>query len=151
MKGVISLIAPLVVLILSGCGGEKSTEVQDTGDSGKAIESTKKHPAAAGNVLQLSVSQFEKMRRAGIEVPIIDVRTPKEIADGKIPNALEMDYEADDFEEKLEELDKNVTYIVYCEAGGRSSNAAELMAKKGFKNVYNLDGGYLAWIEQSAK
>jgi len=91
------------------------------------------------------------MRRAGVEVPIIDVRTPKEIADGKIPNAIEINYEADDFEEKLEGLDKNVTYIVYCEAGGRSSNAAELMAKKGFKNVYNLEGGYKAWVEQSAK
>jgi len=57
MKGILSLIALFSMLILSSCGGEKSAEVQETPDSGKVVESTKKHPVTQGNVLQLSVSQ----------------------------------------------------------------------------------------------
>jgi rhodanese-related sulfurtransferase len=34
---------------------------------------------------------------------------------------------------------------VYCAAGGRSENAAELLKEWGFKEIYDLEGGYNAW------
>jgi thioredoxin len=34
---------------------------------------------------------------------------------------------------------------VYCKAGGRSAQAAEIMVQNGFKHVYNLEGGISAW------
>jgi adenylyltransferase/sulfurtransferase len=38
--------------------------------------------------------------------------------------------------------------VVHCKAGGRSAKAAKLLSDHGFQQVYNLEGGILAWIEQ---
>lgn len=35
--------------------------------------------------------------------------------------------------------------VIICHSGQRSKYAANILAKKGFENVYNLDGGFLAW------
>src|SRR5688572_4896322 len=37
------------------------------------------------------------------------------------------------------------TYFVYCQAGGRSKSAYEIMKKEGFNNVYELNGGISEW------
>jgi phage shock protein E len=73
---------------------------------------------------------------------IIDVRTEGEYEQGSIKEALVgYDYSSGEFEEKLDSLDKDGTYYLYCRSGNRSGRAAKLMAEKGFKNVHNL-GGY---------
>lgn len=75
----------------------------------------------------------------------LDVRTPAEIAKGKIAGALEIDYRADGFEEKVKDLDKDIDYVVYCKSGGRSAKAQAIMKNNGFINTYNMTGGYTAW------
>jgi len=79
---------------------------------------------------------------------ILDVRTPAETAQGMIKGAIEIDYKAEGFEEKLDKLDKEKTYLVYCKSGGRSSRTANKMIEKGFKSVVNLKGGYTAWNKE---
>ncbi len=79
---------------------------------------------------------------------LIDVRTPGEIANGKIGKALEMDIKSPDFKTQLSKLDKDKQYIVYCHVGGRSSNAMEMMKGMGFKRVYNMMPGYKGWLKQ---
>ena len=76
---------------------------------------------------------------------ILDVRTKGEVAQGVIAGALQIDYNNPHFEHQLEQLDKSKPIFVYCAIGGRSGSAAQLMQKKGFKNIYNLDGGISAW------
>ena len=82
------------------------------------------------------------------EVVLLDVRTADEIDEGKIESALELDYKGPDFADRISELDRDATYVVYCAAGGRSSRACELMAEAGFEKVYNLDGGFTAWQDR---
>jgi len=60
-----------------------------------------------------------------------------------------LDFRAEDFSEKLDGLDKDKTYFVYCRSGHRSSNACKMMADKGFGKIYNLVGGYLAWSKEN--
>ena len=79
---------------------------------------------------------------------LLDVRTPKEWAEGKIEPAVEMNVHDQDFEEQLQQLDKSKTYLVYCRSGRRSVTAAEIMVDNGFTSVYNLEGGYLAWTKE---
>jgi rhodanese-related sulfurtransferase len=77
---------------------------------------------------------------------IIDLRTTKEIeSKGKIKGSAQLDYLAKDSEEQIKKLDKNKTYLIYCAGGGRSSEAAELMQKLGFKEVVNLEKGFDDW------
>jgi phage shock protein E len=72
---------------------------------------------------------------------IIDVRTEGEYEEGSIKGALVgYDYTSGEFAEKLDSLDKEKTYYLYCRSGNRSGKAADLMKQKGFENVYNLGG-----------
>lgn len=76
---------------------------------------------------------------------ILDVRTPAEVADGIIEGAINIDFRNDDFKSKIDQLDKDGTYFVYCARGGRSRNAADLMKELNFKEVYDLQGGFSQW------
>lgn len=79
-------------------------------------------------------------------VQIIDVRTPGEYAEGTIPGAVLLDVKDDAFAAKGEAmLDKGKPVAVFCRSGRRSAAAASILTKKGFKNVANLIGGFLAW------
>ena len=76
---------------------------------------------------------------------LLDVRTPEEVSNGYIKGALNIDFYDDEFKNRLEVLDINKPVLVYCAAGGRSGNAMSIMKQKGFKEVYNLKGGFGAW------
>lgn len=76
---------------------------------------------------------------------VLDVRTPNEIAGGKITGAIEMDALQSDFKKKLAELDPSKTYLVYCRSGRRSAGACQSMAGMDFRKLYNLSGGYMNW------
>ena len=79
---------------------------------------------------------------------ILDVRTDGEVAEGIIPNAIQIDiYKGQGFIYILEELDKTKNYYVYCRSGARSGQACGIMNQLGFKNAYNLTGGILEWNE----
>jgi len=77
---------------------------------------------------------------------VLDVRTPEEVAEGIIPNAMHIDiYKGQGFIDEVQTLDKSKTYFVYCKAGGRSGQACSVMNQLGFKHTYNLIGGFSEW------
>ena len=133
----------MLVLLFAGCASDNSADSDaGTGEAHVPAESTvDDEPYKNVNVMG-----FEELRKRP-DVVVLDVRTPEEISDGKIPGAQEINYQDDDFSEKISGLDKNKTYAVYCAAGGRSSRTAQMMADQGFNNVYNLEGGFTAWSE----
>ncbi len=93
------------------------------------------------SVKTVNVEEFaEKMAQQ--DVRLIDVRTPKEYAEGHLAGAENIDVKADDFAERIKDI--KGTVAVYCRGGRRSLKAAEQLAKQGC-TVYNLDGGILAW------
>ena len=79
---------------------------------------------------------------------LLDVRTPEEFAEGHLPNAINIDYKNEGFSAALDTLDKTKQYEVYCRSGHRSNESAVMMSKKGFKKVYDLEGGILKWQEK---
>jgi rhodanese-related sulfurtransferase len=76
---------------------------------------------------------------------LVDVRTAKEYAQGKISGAVNIDYFSSSFSTAISKLDKKKIILVYCAAGGRSASAAKEFKKLGFKKVYDLRGGYDSW------
>jgi len=81
---------------------------------------------------------------------IMDVRTPAEFELSHITGALNVNVQADDFESMVAGLDKDKTYLVHCTknpANGRSSRALETLQSLGFRNLYSIEGGYIAWQE----
>ena len=78
---------------------------------------------------------------------LVDVRRDDEYINGHIENSINIDYMSDEFVDKTERLDKNMPIILYCRSGRRSYLSAIKLSKNGFKEVYNLEGGILGWIE----
>lgn len=79
---------------------------------------------------------------------LLDVRTNDEFNSGHIENSLNIDYFSDEFYINVDKLDKNIPIILYCRSGRRSGLSANKIKKLGFKEIYNLEGGVLEWIEQ---
>jgi len=79
------------------------------------------------------------------DLVILDIRTPAEYQSGHLVGAVNIDYDAADFRTRLEGLDRNKTYLIYCRTGNRSGHAMALMRGLNFQRVYRLSGGIVAW------
>ena len=102
--------------------------------------------AKKDSVNVISVEEFEK-KSSKKNTLILDVRTPEEVAEGALPDALNVNFLGEDFAQQIDVLNKKATYLIYCRTGIKSRKAADLMQKAGFKHVYMLDGGITAWKE----
>jgi len=80
---------------------------------------------------------------------ILDVRTKEECSESKIPGSLNIDYYSENFKDNLDKLNKNLNYYIYCRSGNRSGKTVIILREKGFKNVFNLEGGILAWEKEN--
>ncbi len=133
----LSLIIISAVLF-SSCGNSQT----DTTNQQTSIEQAA--PQAEKFIKNVDAATFKELieKEDGI---VLDVRTPEEVASGHIPNASTINIYDEDFEAKINMMQKDKTIYVYCKSGGRSSQAAQLLQKNGFDKVYNLDGGTMAW------
>lgn len=106
-------------------------------------------PSAEGALIQtINTKEAAQLIEQISDLQIIDVRTDAECAEGMIEGAIQIDINSPDFEQKINALDKEGKYLVYCRSGGRSARAQGVMQGKGFKTVYNLAGGYMGWPKQ---
>jgi len=76
----------------------------------------------------------------------LDVRTSEEVDEGCISGMKHIPL--DDLRGRLGELDGNRGIMVYCRSGLRSYLAARILSQKGFRDVKNMSGGYIAWTHQ---
>ena len=97
----------------------------------------------------LSAKDFEKLLKENPAVQLVDVRRPEEFEAGHIDKAVLINVQAPDFSSKANaSLDQSKPVAVYCRSGKRSKEAANILTKAGFK-VFELNSGYLGWVEYS--
>ncbi len=85
------------------------------------------------------------------DVIVLDTRNTYEVEVGKFSNAKDLEIEEfRDFPEKLKtsDLPKDKTYLIYCTGGIRCEKAIYEMQEQGYKDVYQLDGGILNYLEK---
>ena len=98
------------------------------------------------NITSVPAIVFQKDLQSD-EPQLVDVRTPKEYSESHIIGAVNIDVQSDDFKDKaLSTLVKNNPVYVYCRSGKRSLQAAEILAREGYK-VINLNGGIIEWTD----
>ncbi len=78
-------------------------------------------------------------------VKLIDVRTPAEVARGRISGSENLPLHVIPL--KVDEFNNEDTIIFYCQTGARSAQACMFMTSKGIDNVYNLRGGIVTWVQ----
>jgi phage shock protein E len=115
-------------VVLTGCGGG--------GDAGADAAAP---PAGARETTTVAAPPSVTSART-----VVDVRTPEEYSQGHAPGARNIDVGAADFRERVAELDRDGSYLVYCRSGNRSAQAAAIMRELGLDVE---DGGGLADME----
>lgn len=99
----------------------------------------------------LTVQKFEK-KIAGKRHQLIDVRTATEYALEHIEGASLVDWkDSIAFANHSTVLDRSKPVYLYCRSGNRSSKAASWLIQHGFKKVYNLQDGIVAWGKAGRK
>ena len=92
-------------------------------------------------ILQLTPAQAADRT----EAVLLDVREASELAGGRIAGSTHIPL--GQLPTRACELDRSRPVIAVCRSGGRSSQAARLLAAQGY-DVANLDGGMTRWIAE---
>lgn len=76
---------------------------------------------------------------------ILDVRTDNEYKDGHLANSVHLPLGV--LQSRISDINpyKERPIIIFCRTGNRSSQAAAILNKQGFGDLYNLIGGIVAW------
>ncbi len=90
-------------------------------------------------IKQLSPKELDQKKG----MMLLDIRTDKEYGQGHIPGAVHVPLA--DIGDRVKKLKKDKDLVVYCDNGNRSIWAIKRLMGMGYKNLYNLKGGYNAW------
>lgn len=128
----------IVVFALSACG--RPSEVAPTSPPPVVLPQ---------NYQSLSPAQVETLMKQTKGLGILDARQTDEMRNGLgwIPGAQPCPW-LDGNQSKLQGLDRNQPWLVYCTIGGRAELTAQAMSQLGFKEVYLLKGGFAEWLAQ---
>lgn len=97
-------------------------------------------------IKEIDVNELNKqLENLPDNVKLIDVRTPAEVARGKISGSENLPLHVIPL--KVDEFNTQDTIIFYCQTGARSAQACAFMNSKGVDNVYNLRGGIVNWAQ----
>lgn len=146
----IQILVVFAALMFSACQQTNSEEIELI-EEVSTVEKEVPAIISANNIssahLKLEPNLFKMKLENTENLVLLDIRTPEELAEnGKIENAQNIDFYSADFESKIKALDREVPVMLYCRSGGRSGEAAAMMKEWGFKQVYDLNGGYNAWL-----
>ena len=97
----------------------------------------------------LSVSEYQSKKTNGWKPFLIDVRSSGEYAQMRV-SFTDLQVPHDEILTKLDEIPQERDIILLCRSGMRSQMAAMFLSKAGYngENLYNLDGGIMAWSKQ---
>jgi len=106
-----------------------------------------KHPVAEKPIKQISVHEFQNWQTLGEKFKLIDVREPHEYEVSNLGAEL---IPLATVAEHADRFSSDVKVVVHCRSGVRSAKAIrELEEKFGYENLYNLEGGILAYLDQA--
>jgi len=102
-------------------------------------------------IKNISAHEAKELIEKKTEITIIDVRTPIEFKMGTIENSINLDAYSPSIMNKLNELNKNNKYLIYCRTGARSSMIINAMKQMGFIKIYHIQNGILEWERNGFK
>ncbi len=98
----------------------------------------------AAQVPEIEPVELKRKLDAGEDVFILDVREPHEYQICHLNGHL---IPLGDLPKRVSELDSARTIVAHCRSGMRSAQAVEFLRTAGFRKVWNLKGGILAWSD----
>lgn len=96
---------------------------------------------------EISVDEaYQRLQERPEEITLLDSRVASTYNSEHIPGAINIPVK--ELESRLDELDPSKEIIVYCQVGGSSAIAADILVQNGFEDVYTITGGINAWKEK---
>jgi molybdopterin/thiamine biosynthesis adenylyltransferase/rhodanese-related sulfurtransferase len=102
-------------------------------------------PAAVTTVPEMTPRELKQRLDRGDDLFVLDVREPHEYQICNINGYL---LPLGDLPRRVNELDSSREIVAHCRSGKRSADAAEFLRKAGFRKIWNLKGGILAWSDE---
>ncbi|MCD8179311.1 MAG: hypothetical protein LUE98_18680 [Tannerellaceae bacterium] len=101
----------------------------------------------AENILsgKVKIIHWREIDPADRNILLIDVRTPEEFITGSIPGSINIPL--DEIRSRLDTIPQDKQIILTCAVGQRGYLAYRILDQNGYKNIYNLSGGYRTWYE----
>lgn len=95
---------------------------------------------------QITVQELKSWMDQQVDFQLIDVREPEEF------DALNMNgllIPMNQVPNEIAQIDRQKKVVIHCRSGMRSANVIHFLeANFGFDNLYNLEGGILAWYDE---
>ncbi|WP_042355076.1 rhodanese-like domain-containing protein [Bacillus rubiinfantis] len=85
----------------------------------------------------------EEFRKGYRKAQLIDVREPNEFEAGHILGARNIPMSQ--LKMRMKEIRPDLPVYLYCQSGMRSARAAQMLYKKGYKDLTQLQGGFKRW------
>lgn len=102
-------------------------------------------PAPATQVPELTPREVKGRLDRKDDLFILDVREPHEYQICNLHGHL---IPLGELPRRVHELDSSREIVVHCRSGKRSAEAVEFLHKAGFRKIWNLKGGILAWSDE---
>ncbi len=102
-------------------------------------------PSPAAGVPELTPREVKARLDRGDDLFILDVREPHEY---QICNLHGYLIPLGELPRRVHELDSSREIVAHCRSGKRSGEAVEFLRKAGFRKIWNLKGGVLAWSDE---
>ena len=138
----ITLLALAVVALpLAACGGQSTSP--PSGSELDLAEQTQQVPVdGGGSYTDVSAAGLAAMLETK-DFPLVNVHIPYE---GEIEGT-DLFIPFDEVGQNLDDLpaDKDARIVLYCRSGSMSATAARELVQLGYTDVWNLDGGMIAW------
>tara|TARA_Y100000589_G_scaffold131563_2_gene125325 strand:+ start:22248 stop:22547 length:300 start_codon:yes stop_codon:yes gene_type:complete len=94
---------------------------------------------------EISIEEFLKINRNNLQ--IIDIREPYEYKDGHIES---LNIPMSQILNSIKLINKEKKVIIYCQSGRRGESVVYMLKRKfQLNNIYNLKGGYKAYLEKT--
>lgn len=94
---------------------------------------------------KITPADYQAKFGAGADHLLLDVRTPEEFNSGHIPGAVNIS--VDQLAQRLSEVPQDKPVVLYCRSGNRSNQAAQILDRAGYTQIYDL-GGIVTWQQQ---
>ncbi|MFO7928821.1 MAG: rhodanese-like domain-containing protein [Candidatus Humimicrobiaceae bacterium] len=101
------------------------------------------NPVSSFNLIH--PSKVDKFIEKEKDIQIADVRNSFEYKKDKIKGSINIPVH--ELRDRYNELDSNKKTLVYCASGLRGSLASSILLMHGFKDIYNLAGGYAGYSQ----
>lgn len=149
MKRLLLLAMFLATLSLSACGGAGDQADAPSGSSGSSSSTGsdgvgKQVSVSGGSYTRVSPEELRTMLEDK-DFPFVNTHIPFE---GDIPGT-DLSIPYNEIDQNLDSLpaDKDARIVLYCRTGRMSTEAAGTLVGLGYTNVWELEGGMVAWQE----